>query len=101
MSNDSVTPSGCVCPLTNRFPAYRGCQDRTVQLPAGKITRGEFILRIEDTDRKRYVEGAEQELMDSLRWLGVQWDEGPDVGGPYGPYRQSSARKSMPSMPAS
>ncbi|HEY5998905.1 MAG TPA: glutamate--tRNA ligase [bacterium] len=52
-------------------------------------TGGRFILRIEDTDRKRYVPGAEQELMESLRWLGLQWDEGPDVGGPYGPYRQT------------
>jgi len=50
---------------------------------------GTFILRIEDTDRKRFVPGAEQELMESLRWLGLQWDEGPDVGGPYGPYRQT------------
>jgi glutamyl-tRNA synthetase len=52
-------------------------------------TGGQFILRIEDTDRKRYVPGSEQELMESLRWLGLQWDEGPDVGGPHGPYRQS------------
>lgn len=52
-------------------------------------TGGRFILRIEDTDRKRYVPGAEEELMASLRWLGLQWDEGPDVGGPYGPYRQA------------
>ncbi len=56
-------------------------------------TGGQFILRIEDTDRKRYVEGAEQELMDSLRWLGLNWDEGPDVGGPYGPYRQSERKE--------
>lgn len=56
-------------------------------------TGGQFILRIEDTDRKRYVEGAEQELMDSLRWLGLDWDEGPDVGGPYGPYRQSERKE--------
>jgi glutamyl-tRNA synthetase len=55
-------------------------------------TGGQFVLRIEDTDRKRYVEGAEQELLDSLRWLGLQWDEGPDVGGPYGPYRQSERK---------
>lgn len=54
-----------------------------------KQTGGQFILRIEDTDRRRYVEGAEQELMESLRWLGLDWDEGPDKGGPYGPYRQS------------
>ena len=52
-------------------------------------TGGKFILRIEDTDRKRFVPGAEQELIDSLHWLGLSWDEGPDVGGPFGPYRQS------------
>ena len=56
-------------------------------------TGGQFILRIEDTDRKRLVEGAEQELMDGLRWLGIQWDEGPDIGGPYGPYRQSERKE--------
>jgi glutamyl-tRNA synthetase len=52
-------------------------------------TGGQFILRIEDTDRKRYVPGAEDEIMESLHWLGLDWDEGPDIGGPYGPYRQS------------
>ncbi len=52
-------------------------------------TGGQFILRIEDTDRKRFVPGAEQELMDGLRWLGLEYDEGPDIGGPYGPYRQT------------
>lgn len=56
-------------------------------------TGGTFILRIEDTDRKRYVEGAEEELMEGLRWLGLNYDEGPDVGGPYGPYRQSERRE--------
>ncbi len=56
-------------------------------------TGGQFILRVEDTDRKRYVPGAEQELMDSLRWLGLEWDEGPDVGGPYGSYRQSERKE--------
>ena len=50
---------------------------------------GQFILRIEDTDQKRYVPGAEQAILDSLRWLGLDWDEGPDVGGPFGPYIQS------------
>lgn len=56
-------------------------------------TGGQFILRIEDTDRKRFVPGAEDELKDSLRWLGLQWDEGIDVGGPHGPYRQSERRE--------
>ena len=55
-------------------------------------TGGQFILRIEDTDQKRYVSGAEAELMESLRWLGVDWDEGPDVGGDFGPYRQTERR---------
>jgi glutamyl-tRNA synthetase len=50
---------------------------------------GAFLLRIEDTDRNRYVEGAEQAIVDILRWFGLAWDEGPDVGGPRGPYRQS------------
>ncbi len=52
-------------------------------------TGAKFVLRIEDTDRKRYVPGAEQEIMDGLRWLGIPYDEGPDIGGPYGPYRQT------------
>lgn len=52
-------------------------------------TGGQFLLRIEDTDRKRYVEGAEDQLKASLRMVGLEWDEGPDIGGPYAPYRQS------------
>ncbi len=56
-------------------------------------TGGQFILRIEDTDRRRYVEGAEEELMEGMRWLGIEWDEGPDKEGPYGPYRQSERKE--------
>jgi glutamyl-tRNA synthetase len=55
-------------------------------------TGGQFILRLEDSDRKRLVPGAEDELMKGLRWLGLEWDEGPDVGGPYAPYRQSERK---------
>ncbi len=50
---------------------------------------GQFILRIEDTDQKRTVPGAIDAIMDGLRWLGLDWDEGPDAGGPYGPYIQT------------
>lgn len=50
---------------------------------------GKFLLRIEDTDQKRSRKEYEETLFDSLKWLGMEWDEGPDVGGPYGPYRQS------------
>jgi glutamyl-tRNA synthetase len=52
-------------------------------------TGGQFLVRIEDTDRTRFVEGAEQMFLDALAWLGLDHDEGPDVGGPVGPYRQS------------
>jgi glutamyl-tRNA synthetase len=58
-----------------------------------KKTGGKFILRVEDTDVKRTVPGAEQEIMDGLRWLGLEYDEGPDVGGPFGPYRQTERRE--------
>lgn len=50
---------------------------------------GKFILRLEDTDKNREVEGSGQHIMDSLRWLGINWDEGLEVGGDYGPYIQS------------
>ncbi|MBN1176695.1 MAG: glutamate--tRNA ligase [Dehalococcoidales bacterium] len=50
---------------------------------------GTLVLRIEDTDVARRVAGAEEAIMDGLRWLGLDWDEGPDVGGDYGPYYQS------------
>ena len=50
---------------------------------------GQFVLRIEDTDRTRFVSTSEQMIFDALKWVGLTWDEGPDVGGPYGPYRQS------------
>ena len=50
---------------------------------------GEFLLRIEDTDQVRSTRESEDAILTSLRWLGLSWDEGPDVGGPHGPYRQS------------
>ncbi len=58
-----------------------------------KKTGGKFLLRVEDTDIKRTVPGAEQEIMDGLRWLGLEYDEGPDIGGPFGPYRQTERRE--------
>lgn len=54
-----------------------------------KAHGGEFILRIEDTDRNRSTAASEAVILEALRWLGLTWDEGPDVGGPSGPYRQS------------
>ena len=57
-----------------------------------KQTGGKMILRIEDTDRERYVEGATELIEDTLEWLGLDWDEGPIVGGPHEPYFQSERK---------
>ncbi len=54
-----------------------------------KKNGGEFVLRIEDTDRERSTDTSEKAILDSLKWLGLSWDEGPGCGGPHGPYRQS------------
>ncbi|WP_367334056.1 glutamate--tRNA ligase [Lentilactobacillus sp.] len=54
--------------------------------------KGKFIIRIEDTDTKRNVSDGEKSQLDNLKWLGLDWDEGPDVGGDYGPYRQSERK---------
>ncbi|HSN43472.1 MAG TPA: glutamate--tRNA ligase [Propionibacteriaceae bacterium] len=58
-------------------------------LAYARQTGGQFVLRIEDTDRARYVADSERQIFETLHWLGLPWDEGPDVGGPYAPYRQS------------
>jgi glutamyl-tRNA synthetase len=56
---------------------------------AARHTGGQFILRIEDTDQERYIPGSEALIIETLRWLRLDWDEGPDVGGPHAPYLQS------------
>lgn len=53
---------------------------------------GDFILRIEDTDRQRSTASSERAILESLGWLGLSWSEGPDIGGPFGPYRQSDRK---------
>ncbi len=58
-------------------------------LAYARKTGGAFVLRIEDTDRARYVADSERQIFETLHWRGLTWDEGPDVGGPYAPYRQS------------
>src|SRR5687768_13897809 len=50
---------------------------------------GTFLLRIEDTDAERSTTASEASILEDLRWLGLNWDEGPDIGGPFAPYRQS------------
>ena len=58
-----------------------------------KQDEGTFILRIEDTDRARYVEGATDLIKDTLKWIGLDWDEGPDKGGENGPYFQTQRQE--------
>ncbi|MAJ28110.1 glutamate--tRNA ligase [bacterium TMED181] len=65
--------------------AYVALFNRTHALQGG----GQFLLRIDDTDRSRYQETSEEQIFTALRWLGLVWDEGPDCGGPHAPYRQS------------
>ncbi len=77
---------------TGRFH-IGGARTALYDILLARQTGGKFILRMEDTDRKRFVPLAEKEIMDGLRWLGLQWDEGPDIGGPYGPYRQSERKE--------
>ncbi len=55
---------------------------------------GQFILRIDDTDQQRHVEDAVRRILDGFRWIGIDWDEGPEVGGPFGPYYQSQRAES-------
>jgi glutamyl-tRNA synthetase len=56
---------------------------------AARAAGGSYVMRIEDLDGPRTIPGAEERILDDLGWLGLDWDEGPDVGGPHAPYRQS------------
>jgi glutamyl-tRNA synthetase len=58
-------------------------------LAIARQNSGQFLVRIEDTDRERYVEGAIDIIFDAMKWLGLENDEGPNVGGPHAPYTQS------------
>src|SRR5258707_8800456 len=58
-----------------------------------RLTGGQFILRIEDTDVKRNTPESQAEIMEAMRWLGLPWDEGPDVCGPHAPYNQTARKQ--------
>jgi glutamyl-tRNA synthetase len=76
-------------PSPTGFPHVGNIRTAMFNWLLARHTGGKLILRIEDTDVARRVEGAVKAIMDGLRWLGIDWDEGPDVGGDYGPYYQS------------
>jgi len=58
-----------------------------------RCSGGQFVLRIEDLDRPRVRPGASERMLFDMRWLGLDWDEGPDIGGPYAPYIQSERQE--------
>jgi glutamyl-tRNA synthetase len=76
-------------PSPTGFPHVGNIRTAMFNWLMARHTGGRLILRIEDTDVTRKVEGAVEAIMDGLRWLGLDWDEGPDVGGDHGPYYQS------------
>ena len=83
------TPRVRFAPSPTGFLHVGGLRTALYNYLFAKHNDGKFILRIEDTDRKRYVEGAVQNLIKALKWAGLEYDEGPEVGGNYGPYMQS------------
>lgn len=78
-----------IAPSPTGFPHVGTAYIALFNLCFAKQHGGEFILRIEDTDQLRSTPESEKMILDSLRWLGLNWSEGPDVGGPHAPYRQS------------
>ena len=58
-----------------------------------KKTKGKFLIRVEDTDEARSTRESETSILNDLKWMNMTWDEGPEVGGPYGPYRQSERKE--------
>lgn len=76
-------------PAPTGFLHVGSCRTALFNWLFSKKYGGKFILRLEDTDKERSRPEFEKDIMESLRWLGLDWDEGPDIGGPYGPYRQS------------
>lgn len=98
------TPGAAVHPATGSDIRVRFCPSPTGNPHVGLVRTclfnwayarhvgGTFVFRIEDTDAARDSQQSYDQLLDALRWLGLNWDEGPQVGGPYGPYRQSERR---------
>ena len=96
MSSGTLPPAVPTAPVRTRFcPSPTGTVHVGLMRTAlfnwahARHTGGTFVFRIEDTDASRDSEESYRHLLDSLRWLGLDWDEGPEVGGPHGPYRQS------------
>ena len=87
MIND--TPRVRFAPSPTGYLHVGGLRTALYNYLYAKHNNGAFVLRIEDTDRARYVEGAVENLINTLKWVGLNYDEGPDNPGEYGPYMQS------------
>ena len=81
------------CPSPTGTPHVGMVRTALFNWAYARHTGGTFVFRIEDTDAQRDSEESYLALLDALRWLGLDWDEGPEVGGPYGPYRQSQRKE--------
>ncbi len=89
-SSDSVLPVRVrIAPSPTGDPHVGTAYAAMFNTAFASRSNGTFVVRIEDTDRTRFNAGSEEQIFSTLHWLGFQWDEGPDVGGPFGPYRQS------------
>jgi glutamyl-tRNA synthetase len=80
-------------PSPTGFLHVGGARTALYNFLLARQTGGQFLLRIEDTDQKRLVPEAMEDLLSSLRWLGLEWDEGPEADGPYAPYQQSQRKE--------
>ncbi|AZG48848.1 glutamate--tRNA ligase [Gordonia insulae] len=80
------------CPSPTGTPHVGLARTALFNFAQARHDKGTFVFRIEDTDAARDSEDSYAAILDALRWLGLDWDEGPEVGGPYGPYRQSERR---------
>ena len=89
MADDGPTVRVRLAPSPTGDPHVGTSYMALFDLAFARHTGGGFVLRIEDTDRARFAESSEQQIYDTLHWLGIDWDEGPDKGGPFAPYRQS------------
>ena len=81
-----------IAPSPTGFPHVGTAYIALFNLAFAKAHGGDFILRIEDTDQTRSTAQSEQMILEALRWVGLDWAEGPDVGGPHAPYRQSERK---------
>lgn len=94
MSGDKKTVRTRFAPSPTGYQHVGGMRTALFAWLVARQAGGQFILRLEDTDQARGVEGAAEHLMKSLKTLGLEWDEGPDKDGPYGPYKQSGRLES-------